>query len=59
LPLPEKSFHVEEMMISRDGFYSSQVFIGWADAPMSNAKLDVPFVQRPHGALFIVSFDQK
>ncbi len=52
-------FSVAEMTTSRGGSAASQMFVGWADAPMSNAKLDVPFVQRPHGALVIVSFDQK
>lgn len=56
--LSEKPFSVEEMTIDHAGV-SPQYFIGWADAPISNAKLDVPFVQRPHGALMIVMFNQK
>jgi hypothetical protein len=55
----ERPFSVQEMPTSRGGSAASQIFVGWADAPMSNAKLDVPFVQRPHGALVIVLFDQK
>lgn len=58
-PLAERPFSVGEMTGSRGGSTAPQMFIGWADAPMSNAKLDVPFVQRPHGALVIVLFDQK
>src|ERR1700733_614206 len=57
-PLAERPFSVAEMTASRGGSTASQMFVGRADAPMSNAKLDVPFVQRPHGALVIVLFDQ-
>jgi hypothetical protein len=52
-------FSVAELAYSGERNGLLQVFIGWADAPTLNARLDVPFVQRPHGALVIVALGQQ
>jgi hypothetical protein len=55
-----KPFSVAELPYSNFGFVKQdQVFIGWIDSQTSNAKLDVPFVSRPGGALVIVTFEKQ
>lgn len=55
-----KPFSVAEIPYSTFGLVKQgQVFIGWIDSQTSNAKLDVPFVNRAGGALVIVAFQKQ
>ena len=55
-----KPFSVEEVPYSNLSFVKQgQAFVGWIDSQTRNARLDVPFVNRPGGALVIVTFEKQ
>jgi hypothetical protein len=62
---PPKPFTVAEIPYAGQPYLnqplmkSGRAFIGWIDSQTSDAKLDIPFRNRPGGALVIVTLDQQ